>query len=43
VAELVAAGATVVSAPDEVGGGTTIATVADPAGNLLGLITGPEQ
>lgn len=43
VEALVAAGATVVSPPSEVGGGTTIATVADPSGNIIGLITGPES
>jgi predicted enzyme related to lactoylglutathione lyase len=43
IAILVAAGATVVSPPAEVGGGTTIATVADPAGNVIGLITGPGE
>ncbi len=43
VANLVAAGGTVVSAPAEVGGGTTIATVADSSGNLVGLINGPES
>ena len=41
VDELVAAGATIASAPIEVGGGTTIATVADAEGNLIGLISGP--
>jgi len=35
----VAAGATLVSAPAEVGGGTTIAAVADKDGNVTGLIT----
>ncbi|MFT4286369.1 VOC family protein [Nocardioides sp.] len=38
VEAVVAAGATLVSAPTEVGGGTTIATVADKDGNVTGLI-----
>ena len=37
-AEVLAAGATSVSTPHDVGGGTRIATVADPDGNVLGLI-----
>ena len=43
VDELVAAGATFASAPIEVGGGTTIATVTDAEGNLIGLISGPDE
>ena len=38
VAAVIAAGATVASAPHDVGGGTRIATVTDPDGNVLGLI-----
>jgi predicted enzyme related to lactoylglutathione lyase len=38
IAEVVAAGATLVGAPQQVGGGTMIATVSDPGGNTLGLI-----
>lgn len=38
VAAVTAAGATVASAPHDVGGGTQIATVTDPDGNTLGLI-----
>ena len=43
IERLVAAGATVVSPPAEVGGGTTIATIADASGNRIGLISGPES
>lgn len=38
IAEVVAAGATVKDAPQEVGGGRTVATVTDPDGNVLGLL-----
>jgi len=38
VAELTEAGATVGDAAHEVGGGRLVATVADPDGNVLGLI-----
>jgi predicted enzyme related to lactoylglutathione lyase len=38
VAELTDAGATVKDAAHEVGGGRLVATVADPDGNVLGLI-----
>jgi len=38
VRELVAAGATAGQPPTEVGGGTTIATVLDGDGNVVGLI-----
>lgn len=38
VAAVVAAGATLASAPHDVGGGTRIATVTDADGTLLGLI-----
>jgi predicted enzyme related to lactoylglutathione lyase len=38
VAELIDAGATAGQAPTEVGGGTTIATVSDGDGNVIGLI-----
>jgi lactoylglutathione lyase len=34
-------GATVVSAPQDVGEGIVVATVADPFGNLIGLIENP--
>jgi predicted enzyme related to lactoylglutathione lyase len=40
---LIEAGATVVTDPAGVGGGTSIATVANPDGNLIGLISGPDQ
>ena len=38
VADVVAAGATVANAPQDVGGGTRIATVTDADGNTLGLV-----
>jgi predicted enzyme related to lactoylglutathione lyase len=38
LAEVTAAGATVKEAPHDVGGGRLVATVADPDGNVLGLI-----
>jgi predicted enzyme related to lactoylglutathione lyase len=41
VARAVAAGATVVAPAQEVGGGITVATVADPFGNLVGFIHNP--
>lgn len=37
VADLLAAGATVVVEPTQVGGGTTIAVLADPDGNRFGV------
>jgi predicted enzyme related to lactoylglutathione lyase len=42
VAEVTAAGATVREAPHEVGGGRVVASVADPDGNVLGLVQDPE-
>ena len=41
VAALVDAGGTVIAPARDVGGGTTIATVADADGNPVGLIQGP--
>ncbi len=41
VARLVAKGATVREAPQEVGGGIRVASVVDPFGNVLGLIDNP--
>ena len=41
VAHFVGAGATVVSAPIEVGEGIKVARVADPFGNVIGLIENP--
>jgi predicted enzyme related to lactoylglutathione lyase len=38
LAEVTAAGATVKESPHDVGGGRLVATVADPDGNVLGLI-----
>jgi len=38
VAEVLEAGATLAGEPQSVGGGTRIATVTDPDGNILGLI-----
>src|SRR3954447_3069384 len=38
LAELTAAGATVKEAPRDVGGGRLVATVADPDGNVLGVL-----
>ena len=38
LAEVTAAGATVKEPPREVGGGRVVATVADPDGNVLGLL-----
>ena len=38
----VANGATVVAAVQDVGGGIKVATVADPFGNLIGLIENPQ-
>jgi predicted enzyme related to lactoylglutathione lyase len=40
VAEVLAAGATLETAPQNVGGDTHIARVTDPDGNTLGLISG---
>ena len=34
-------GAVIVSAPQEVGGGIRVATIADPYGNIIGLIENP--
>jgi predicted enzyme related to lactoylglutathione lyase len=39
LAEVEAAGATVIDHPHDVGGGTRLATVADENGNVLGLLT----
>lgn len=41
VARLVALGATVREAPEDVGGGIRVATVLDPFGNALGVIANP--
>ncbi len=41
IAEVTAAGATLKEAPHEVGGGRRVATVADPDGNVLGLLQDP--
>ncbi len=41
VAALVAAGATAQGEPQDVGGGTLMATVTDPDGNVIGLIQKP--
>ena len=41
VQQFVAAGASVVVAPQDVGDGIKVATVADPFGNLIGLIENP--
>ncbi len=41
VAHFVATGATLVSAPRDVGGGIKVAQVADPFGNVIGLIENP--
>jgi predicted enzyme related to lactoylglutathione lyase len=41
VAALVDAGGTVIAPARDVGGGTTIATMADADGNPVGLIQGP--
>jgi predicted enzyme related to lactoylglutathione lyase len=41
VRELVDAGATALQEPQDVGGGTVLATVADPDGNVVGLIQRP--
>jgi predicted enzyme related to lactoylglutathione lyase len=41
LAEVTAAGATVTEAAHEVGGGRLVATVADPDGNVLGLLQDP--
>lgn len=38
LAEVQQAGATILDSPRDVGGGTLIATVSDPDGNILGLI-----
>lgn len=38
LAEVTAAGATVAQPPRDVGGGRLVATIADPDGNVLGLI-----
>ena len=38
LAEVTAAGATVKDSPRDVGGGRLVATVADPDGNVLGLL-----
>jgi predicted enzyme related to lactoylglutathione lyase len=41
LAEVTAAGATVKDAPRDVGGGRLVASVADPDGNVLGLLQDP--
>jgi predicted enzyme related to lactoylglutathione lyase len=41
LAEVTAAGATVKDPPRDVGGGRLVATVADPDGNVLGLLQDP--
>jgi predicted enzyme related to lactoylglutathione lyase len=41
LAEVTAAGATVKETPHDVGGGRLVATVADPDGNVLGLLQDP--
>ncbi|MGA2009180.1 MAG: VOC family protein [Solirubrobacteraceae bacterium] len=41
LAEVTAAGATVKEAPHDVGGGRLVASVADPDGNVLGLLQDP--
>ncbi len=41
VARATSQGATVVSAAQDVGGGIRVATVADPFGNIIGLIENP--
>jgi predicted enzyme related to lactoylglutathione lyase len=41
LAEVTAAGATVKEPAREVGGGRLVATVADPDGNVLGLLQDP--
>ena len=41
VQQFVAAGASVVVAPQDVGDGIKVATLADPFGNLIGLIENP--
>jgi predicted enzyme related to lactoylglutathione lyase len=38
IAEVTAAGATVKESPHDVGGGRLVATIADPDGNILGLL-----
>ena len=38
LAEVTAAGATVKESPHDVGGGRLVATIADPDGNILGLL-----
>ena len=38
LAEVTAAGATVKESPHDVGGGRLVATIADPDGNVLGLL-----
>ena len=40
-ARLIAQGAAPVEEPNDVGGGIQVATVRDPAGNLLGIIENP--
>jgi predicted enzyme related to lactoylglutathione lyase len=42
VEHFVAAGAAIVSAVQDVGGGIKVATVADPFGNSIGLIENPQ-
>ena len=42
LAEVTAAGATVKEPAHDVGGGRLVATVADPDGNVLGLLQDPE-
>jgi predicted enzyme related to lactoylglutathione lyase len=42
VEHFVAAGAAIVSAEQDVGGGIKVATVADPFGNSIGLIENPQ-
>ena len=41
LAEVTAAGATVKEPPRDVGGGRLVATIADPDGNVLGLLQDP--
>ena len=41
VERFVALGATIIAAPNEVGGGIIVATLGDPFGNAIGLIYNP--